>query len=348
VFKNVREIDPIHDPGWLGLIERHHRASIFHTPGWLEALKRTYGYEPVVLTTSRPSQELANGLVFCRVSSWLTGRRIVSLPFSDHCEPLVDSNEEMRSILATLCSDQGGNAQNYVEIRPVESDVGAVQGFNRSTTFCLHRLDLRPAIENIFQGFHKDCVRRKILRAGRDGLVYEEGRSPALLKKFYRLLVITRQRQLLLPQPLAWFRNLIACAGEMLKIHVVSKDGQPVASILTLSYKATVVYKYGCSDKRFSSLGGTPLLFWKVIQDAKGRGMLELDLGRSDRANMGLVRFKDRWGAAQSTLTYWRHGAAPKDHFRVSWNRRLAQSIIGHAPGGLLSTTGALLYRHMG
>jgi hypothetical protein len=52
VFKNLREIDPIRDRGWTDLIERHPRASIFHTAGWLDALRRTYGYEPVVLLSN--------------------------------------------------------------------------------------------------------------------------------------------------------------------------------------------------------------------------------------------------------------------------------------------------------
>jgi hypothetical protein len=345
---NVREINPIHDPGWLDFTERHPRASVFHTPGWLEALRRTYGYEPVALTTSPPSHELTNGVVFCRVSSWLTGRRMVSLPFSDHCEPLVDSDEELRCILETLCSDQSVSGGKYVEVRPAKRDFVVFSGFSKGNTFCSHRLDLRPSLEDIFQGFHKDCVRRKILRAQREGLVYEEGRSPALLEKFYRLLVLTRQRQLLLPQPLAWFRNLIECAGEMLRIHVVSNQAQPVASILTLSYKDTVVYKYGCSDKRFSNLGGTHLLFWQVIQGAKSRGLRQFDLGRSDWTNPGLVTFKDRWGAVRSTLTYWRHGATPASYASVGLNSRIARSVVGHAPGGFLSTTGSLLYRHMG
>lgn len=344
----MREIDPIHNLEWLGLIERHPQASVFHTPGWLEALKRTYGYEPVALTVSPSSHEVTNGLVLCRVSSWVTGRRIVSLPFSDHCEPLVSRKEELRGILEALREERNGNGWKYIEIRPAQGDLAAVPGFTRFKNFCLHQLDLRPALAEIFQGFHKDCVRRKIWRAERERLVYEEGRSEMLLEKFYRLLVLTRRRQLLLPQPLSWFRNLIACMGDKLKIHVVSKDGQPVASVLTLSYKSTVVYKYGCSDKRLSNLGGTHLIFWKVIQDAKDNGFEEFDMGRSDWDQAGLVRFKDRWGAARSTLTYWRHGAVAAKHVNSFSKSPFARQIFDHAPSGFLSTTGTILYRHVG
>ena len=69
----------------------------------------------------------------------------------------------------------------------------------------------------------------------------------------------------------------------------------PVAAILTLSFKDTVTYKYGCSDERFNRLGGTPFLFWKTIQEAKAEGMSQLDLGRSDLHNEGSMASKCGW-----------------------------------------------------
>ena len=48
----VYEIDPPCDPRWPEFLQNNPRASVFHTPGWLRALKRTYGYEPIVYTTT--------------------------------------------------------------------------------------------------------------------------------------------------------------------------------------------------------------------------------------------------------------------------------------------------------
>jgi hypothetical protein len=45
------------------LAEEHPRASVFHTIAWLEALRQTYGYQPVVYTTSAPGNGLRNGIV---------------------------------------------------------------------------------------------------------------------------------------------------------------------------------------------------------------------------------------------------------------------------------------------
>src|SRR5580700_9883250 len=76
----VYQIHPLEDARWSRLLERHPNASVFHTVPWLKALQRTYQYEPVAFTTSPAGVELQNGLVACRIESWLTGRRLVSLP----------------------------------------------------------------------------------------------------------------------------------------------------------------------------------------------------------------------------------------------------------------------------
>ncbi len=112
----IYAIDPLRDPRWAEMLERHPRASVFHTPGWLEALRRTYGYEPVVYTTSPPRADLTDGVVLCRISSRITGRRLVSLPFSDHCEPLTERPEELRTLLNFLESIRSDEGWKYVEI----------------------------------------------------------------------------------------------------------------------------------------------------------------------------------------------------------------------------------------
>ncbi len=84
------------------------------------------------------------------------------------------------------------------------------------------------------------------------------------------------------------------------------RNDQPLAAILTLCHKNTLTYKYGASDAAYNSLGGVQLVHWSAIRDAKAAGLQVYDLGRSDVEQSGLITFKDRWGAKQSTLTYSR------------------------------------------
>jgi CelD/BcsL family acetyltransferase involved in cellulose biosynthesis len=346
---SVYTLNPLNDSRWTDFVEGHPRASIFHTPGWLEALHRTYGYEPVVYTTSAPAVPITNGIVFCRVNSWLTGDRMVSLPFADHCEPLVESPGEYKEILSSLQCTLKREKFKYVELRPLSGNALEEAGLQKDKSFCFHTLALSPTLEELFRRFQKDSIQRKIRRAEREALAYQEGRSELVLKKFYHLFVLTRRRHRAPPQPIDWFRKLVTCLGDRLKIRVASKADRPIASIMTLRHGDAMVYKYGGSDASAHNLGAMPFLFWNAIQDAKDDGVQKFDFGRTDCDNKGLITFKDRLGSERAELTYWRlpRWGTPS---RGQWERKLkfAGPIFACMPDRLLTASGRMLYRHIG
>jgi len=347
----VYEIDPLEGSRWTDLAERHPLASVFHSRYWLESLRRTYRYAPVVLTTTEPGQPLANGLLMCRVKSWLTGSRIVSLPFSDHCQPLVENPADQLELLNSIRSKAENSGWKYAELRPrtpLDRQIESTTGLTPSTSFCFHALDLRPGLDDLYRGFHKSCVQRKVQRADREGLSSEEGRSEPLLKHFYSLLLLTRRRHQLPPQPIQWFRNLIDCFQEKLVIRVAFKGKDPIASILTLQHKTRLVYKYGCSDSRFHNLGGMVFLFWQTIKQAKKDGAEELDFGRSELDNPGLIAFKDHWGGVKSTLTYYRYPQNSPSESSPGWRAGIVRKTFSCLPDFCLETVGNLLYKHVG
>ena len=307
----VYTLDPSKDPRWRELVARHPHASVFHTTEWLSALRQTYGYTPVAVTTSAPGQDLEDGIAFCEVRSWLTGRRLVSLPFADHCEPMVDRGDSLAAIGGHLERVQRAEGWKYIELRPHTDRFGALHA-TESARYWGHALDLRPPVETLFAALHKDSTRRKIQRATREGLTCCEGRSDNLLRAFYELLVKTRHRHHVPPQPLAWFRNLAASFGEALRVSVAHHGDRPVAAVLTLRHGQTTVYKYGASNDAFHPLGGMHLLLWKTIEAAREAGCTVLDLGRCDTDNPGLATFKERWGAVRSdhVLAFWSDGPA--------------------------------------
>jgi hypothetical protein len=346
----VYQIDPLTDRRWQDLTERHPRASVFHSSGWLRALQLTYGYEPIAYTLSSPGSELTNAVVFSRIRSWATGRKLVSLPFSDHCEPLVDRNEDAAEILSQVSREASKSGYRFVEIRPQSStreERRGDAGFGISDSFILHQVDVRPSLDQLFRSFHKDCVQRKIRRAEKERLEYREGRSDELVDMFFELMLQTRRKHAVPPQPIQWFRNLANCLGGHLQIRVALAGNIPAASIVTLKWSDTLVYKYGCSNSEFSNLGGTPLLFWKAIQAAKADNLSWFDLGRSDIDNEGLLAFKDHWGGHRSTLSYWR-SPAPRSVSSSNWGQRVGGHVVKRMPDSLLALAGRLLYKHIG
>ena len=299
----------------------------------MTALQRSYCFTPTVLTTSPPDQELTNGIPFCHVRSLLTGKRLVSLPFSDHCQPL-SAPEELFNVLTELLKL---NKLKYIELRPI--DLQAKPNLTQTGSYLFHALDLRPSLEAIYRRFHADCVRRKIRRAERDGLTVDSGNSESLLRDFYALQVITRKRHGIPPQPRHWFQNLMASLGDKAVIRVARLQERPVAAILTLQHKITSVYKYGCSDENFSNHGGMQLLFWREIEEAKAHGMESLDMGRCDLENTGLAIFKERLGAERREIHYYRYPAGKPG--------RSSSRMLSRLPKPILIALGRLLYRHI-
>ena len=344
---NVHIINPLSDRRWDDLVACHPRASVFHGKGWLEALNRTYGYQPFALTNTSPNSQLSDALVLCRVSSWITGVRCVSLPFADHCDPLLNASGDLLGFTKWLRAACDRQAWKYVELRPMSCS-GEMDAFTRGQAYCLHTLDLRPTLERIFQSLHKDSTQRRIRRAEKQGLSHETGRSERLTQEFYRVLVMTRRRHKLPPQPRAWFRNLLECMGDKAQIRLARKNGTPIAALLTLRHRSSVVYKYGCSDERFHNLAGMPFLFWRLIEESRASGVEEIDLGRSDLDQEGLITFKDHLGAKRRTLSYYRYPEKQNRESMDSLGPRVMRQLFSVLPECVLPTVGRMLYPHMG
>ena len=338
-------LDPLEDPRWSEFIEAAPSASIFHSPGWLHALRDTYSYEPVVYTTAPAGARLADAILLCRVRSWLTGSRMVSLPFSDHCEPLVQGSAPYEELVGAVRRDFMRHWR-YIELRP-KTCLVAPSGFYESARFVAHTIDLRPS-EGIIHGrFHQDSIQRKLRRAGREMLVYEEGRSPELLDAFYVLQSITRRRHGWPPQPRAWFAAILERLGTRATICAARSGGRVVGALLTLRHRDTLVYKYGCSDARSHAAGVMPFLFWECIRRAKAAGCAEFDLGRSDERDVGLVTFKDRLGAVRSPLVYFRSGDV-RERARSARLEKTARWLAARLPEPAFRAAGRFLYRHVG
>jgi len=259
----------------------------------------------------------------------------------------------MQLLISSLEKELRRENWTYLEVRSLKP-LQVLTTLDHSTVeYTFHQIELGADLDTIFRSFHKGSIQRKIRRAEREGLTYQEGSSKSLLDIFYRLFAMTRSRHKLPPQPRQWFENLMDCFGEALKIRVALKDGQPVAAIITLRHKDSMVYKYGASDARFSRFGGTHMLFWRSIQEAKSSGLRFFDLGRSDADQDGLITFKTRWGAAQSRLTYSRYGNSQNathifDLPASKWKTRAVKQVLAHLRSPALSLVGRMFYKHIG
>ena len=86
----LKFIDPEADPRWDDFVQQHPEGSIYHHSAWKKVLEETYGFDPFYVALENKTEGTFEGIVpFMLVNSWLTGKRLVSLPFTSYCNPIV-------------------------------------------------------------------------------------------------------------------------------------------------------------------------------------------------------------------------------------------------------------------
>jgi hypothetical protein len=339
----VEILDPLTDRAWHAEVAAHPHGSVFHTATWAEVLRRTYGHR---LTYARFAIDGATiALVpLAEVRSWLTGTRGVSLPFTDHCEPLVF--EKCAGLFPALCAFGASRGWRHVELR---GDSILPADAKPSTCFAGHELDLTPGPERVAANF-TPAVRRAIRKAESNKFEVETGSSLQLTRAYYRLHVATRRRQGAPPQSWSFFRRLQECMLERGAGFVaLAKWGkQPIAGGVFLHTDKKAVYKYGAADRAFQELRPSNLVMATAIRKLAEQGIESLSFGRTSLLNEGLRRFKEGWGAVETAIQYYRYDLR-RSHWVTSADRAsgLHNHFFRRMPLCVNRALGALLYPHL-
>jgi CelD/BcsL family acetyltransferase involved in cellulose biosynthesis len=339
-------LDPVADPRWREFVERSPDAGVFHHPAWLALLRDEYGYELTAPCVVDRGGQIEAGIPFARIASPLTGRRLVALPFSDVCAPLVAAGgtavaQELVHELERL------HARSAVRME-IRAEVEQLTGARLSRAHVQHVLVL-PDPESAERGsYARSAARRGAARARREGLVCQRRTDAGALDAFYALHLQTRRHQGVPIQP----RRFIAALGALLDremgfVTVVSAGGQPVAGAVFLHFQGALTYKYGASDRAHLDKRPNNLLFMDTIAWAAAAGMRTLDFGRTETANHGLRSFKRLWGAEERPLAYTHLGGG-EDGRGAGRGRRVTAAAIRRGPPWVGRAIGAALYRHYG
>jgi hypothetical protein len=341
---SVQVVDPLAVPNWDAMVKSLLGHSFFHSSAWARVLVESYRYRPVYFAKFR-DEELRALLPVMEIDSWLTGKRGVSLPFSDMCEPLGD-NSSIRELLQAALDEGRKQKWKYFETR------GSVSGASdapSSESFFDHVLPLQRDDEKVFSTF-ESSVRRAIRKAEKSGPVVEISRDLDGMRLFYDLHCQTRKKHGVPPQPFSFFetfhRNVIA--RDFGFVVIARFQDRPIAASVFVNFGTKAIYKYGASDETFQNLRGPNLVMWHAIQWYAREGYTEFGFGRTDKPNDGLRRFKLGWGAQERQLDYFKYDIRA-DRF-VSGNggsssRR--EQIVRHIPIPIARIIGSVLYRHV-
>ena len=349
-------INPEEDTRWDHFVENHPYGWICHLSGWKQVLEKSFshmkGYYPVLLDET--TLQIKAAMPVFAVKSWLTGKRLVSIPFATLCDPLIASSEEMHQLFDAVLNLFNKIGANYLEIRTLSSSHLIQNDQMGSSLFYKHHylfLDNEP--ELLKKKFHRSCVRQRISRAYESKLTLKTGDHASDLDTFYQLHIKTRMRLSLPPQPYAFFKSLweTFSPSKKLSLLIAEKDGTALASLILFKFRDRVSAEFAASDETYRDLSPNHFLFWEAIKSAYEGGYKIFDFGRTSPDNKSLMDFKRHWGTTLIDLPqyyYPRHAAEKLANVEESLSYKLVKKLCEKVPDFALKQIGNLCYKHLG
>ena len=342
---DLQIVNPLEYPDWDRLVLAAENASFFHSSAWARVLVESYGYKPLYFT-SLENGSLSSLVPFMEINSWLTGKRGVSLPFTDEC-PQIAPDSGMSQEMVKHIIDYGEKAGwKYIEWRNGEHFPEEVI---TSDFYFTHEVDLTQTEKELFSDL-RDSTRRNIKKASREGVLVEISHSRDSIQSFYRLNCMTRKRHGLPPQPFSFFTKIFE--------HIISKgqgtvvsalhSGKRIASAVFFNFGKKVICKYGASDQGYQHLRPNNLILWEAVRYYREQGFETLNFGRTEPENKGLLQFKRGWGAEKRLLEYHRYDLKKNRFLTGRPGPKKSYKLFRFMPTPMLRIAGDLLYRHAG
>src|SRR5258708_2111317 len=334
----------IDDPGWLRLVNRSHDATAFHIPAWSSAVSATYGFPSFVLAMPGADRWVAAGLPVMEVRDLLGRRALVSLPFTDHCPPLVDEEANLADVAISVTRWRARGATPSLEVR---AELPSIPDAVAQEVGTRHIVDLMSDPDALFRRLHRNRIQKRIRRAPELGVEITLSRSIAVRAPFYRPHCQTRRRQGVPVQPRRFIKSIwerVIQPGYGFVILAKVQEA-PIATGLFLTWNRHLIYKYGASDRAYWKLGANFLVHWTAMEWGCVNGYRTYDFGRTDAGHESLSECKAAWAATQVPLVYTHLGNSPRALGR-GHGASVFNQIIRHSPTVVCRAVGELLYRY--
>jgi hypothetical protein len=355
----VQWLSPDRQAEWDAFVGRHRLGLVYDLSAWKRTLEDAFPHISGRFLALRESEsgKIVAGLPVYRVSSWLLGNRIVSVPFASFCNPLVSSDSQLNLLLPEVVEEYQRNRSDRLEIRMTEATRQLSHPpLSRVAHYKHHVLSLEKDPAELFASLAKTSICQKVVKARKAGVVIEEVGDEKSLKVCHAMLVKLRHRLCLPAIPYAFFEAMKRHLWpEHLKVFIARHGGKPVACHLVLTYKDLWTSEYSAST-RDALHGVNQLLYWETLRRAIAGGAKAFSFGRTSVTNLGLLSYKRRWHTSEEDLTEYvllRAGAAGRAPGGLAESmgpraKELFKVLLRNSPVTLNRIIGSYCYRHMG
>jgi hypothetical protein len=337
-------LNPVELDDWDELLLTNESYSFFHTSPWAKVLCESYNYKPLYFTAI-DNGRLSALIPIMEINSLLTGRRGVSLPFTDYCQPIISGKVDSQAIIGSLIGYGKKAGWKYIEWR---GDEGCFRTVTPSSFYFGHTIDLTRNEKEILSTC-RSSTQRNIKKAVREGVHVDICNSLEATKVFYQLNCLTRKNHGVPPQPFLFFKKVFEhiISRGLGVIALASHSEKVIAGAIYFHFGGKAIYKYGASHQNYQHLRPNNLVMWEAIKWYARNGFKVLNLGRTEQENAGLLQFKRGWGTREETIKYFKYDFRKKtfvrDHSKI-WR---FSKFFKRTPSPLLNHIGAILYRHI-
>lgn len=300
---------PVSREVWQEVARRCPWATYFHTPAWAESIAaafpefRSHGIGffddtfgqvvlPAVVRTKRGLLRTVRD--YKSMEPGVYGGFIAEQPLTP---------TQIRRLCEALCSIRGCSGR-IVETPDMPLNLPAPFSPKPMVT---HRIRLGRPYEEVAAGFsrgQKSNIRQAIRKGVRIRLACNE-QDITTYYLLYRSTVQRWDKRQGSLYPLEFFLHLYRHQNGCVRFWLAEAAGEPVAGIIVLAWRQTLVYWHGSSHREHFKLYPNNLLHAKVLEQACADGFSYYDMGPSMGLE-GVIRFKESFGAEQSSFTAYR------------------------------------------
>ncbi len=337
----------INDSRIIPFLLHNQNATIYHHPAWLKALTKTFHHKAFYILLESANNEIEGLFPFIMVNSFVTGKRIISLPFSTYCDPLFN-----KKILPEAIDIIQASYPKFIkfDIRTLCNYTQTLEKFSTSAEYVTHILPLEETYEKTYASFSYKNIKSRIRKAEKYGLDIRWADRLDDLKIFYGLEVSLRKRLSLPPLPFAFYKNVWyeLSQAKLISLPLVIKDDRVIAAGFILNFKDTYYLEYTASNQKFLKFAPNHKLISEVIKKANLESACKVDFGRSSTENESLITFKEQWNAKRFPIYRYFTPKRQTTHKMQSYPKKYLMMLNSILPQKILEFEGKMIYPHLG
>lgn len=317
----------------------HPDTTPFHRREWISAVAHGCGQKWHFLVAGNP----ITGLVpLNELHSALFGRALVSSGFGVGGGILANDPETAKALGDAAWKLAARLSCPTVELR---GGVLPLDWPQDATTYCNFSRNLAPDDEAELNTIPRK-QRAEVRKALANDLTIDLGDRAA-----HYAVYATSVRNLGTPVfPQKLFDTILDSFGPDADILTVRKDGIPLASVLSLYHRGTVMPYWGGGTAAARPARANDMMYFALMRHARERGCTRFDFGRS-KTGTGAAAFKRNWGFEGVPLTYAKRtadGHAPRTINPLDPRYRLQVSLWSKLPLSIANRLGPLISSGLG